>query len=483
MTQSFEKFLVTLRIVPIDAAIVEFSRTFISLVAGSPREPIVRAIVGPLGGLLKHLFPSDPYPEPNYPFLQWTDDIHLRIRLFGTQRRLCDCISKQALNRSTFAASLPAIDAALAPDVGQIGDRVDCLLRETPQVVKSAFSSESALQAAARVALLSTQYTRRLMRSNAATETGMVRTLAGSAGLPHVDERNLLYLPVSVSGDRIGGAALCSHYQLPEWSIPVLAGGLHLLLYRIRSGDDIAGAAQTARQKAQWDTTLLYIHRLAHDVRKPAQQVQTALSDAINKYRSFIPADFSQTLEGVLKQITQMRDLIATRVGTSVEDLRAQARRDARPDNLYQLLEDATWLWKLRARRDTKNIEISTEPSHGPVVTLPRFLLVEVLENLVSNAIRFARATVRVRAVLAADKKPRTITFTVQDDGPGFSEEIRKRLFIPYYATDQAQSLPGLGLHLSRFIIKELLDGDDLKISSSPDGTTVSFTVPEALDA
>jgi signal transduction histidine kinase len=219
------------------------------------------------------------------------------------------------------------------------------------------------------------------------------------------------------------------------------------------------------------------LNRLAHDVRKPLRQVQTILEGLLSDSSQEKPIDVREPLARVLRNIQDLQQVLSTRTGTSVEELREQAKRDARSDALLHLLEDACWIWKLEAAKRGKILEFHVLPHPDVRTFVPRFLVVEVLENLVSNAIRHAKHQVVVTAERFQQGASMQVRFAVVDDGPGIDESIRERIFVPYYVTGPTQR--GLGLFLSRFIITQLLDGEELVLSSSSSGTTAAFTIPE----
>jgi two-component system sensor histidine kinase/response regulator len=115
----------------------------------------------------------------------------------------------------------------------------------------------------------------------------------------------------------------------------------------------------------------------------------------------------------------------------------------------------------------------------SPVVMVDEFRLRQILNNLVSNAIKFtADGGVTVRAALD-DRRPGVdvVRFTVEDTGVGLSAEQRSRLFQPFSQAGPA-SAGGTGLGL--FICSRLtaLMGGLLEMESEPGkGTRVHLTV------
>ena len=77
-------------------------------------------------------------------------------------------------------------------------------------------------------------------------------------------------------------------------------------------------------------------------------------------------------------------------------------------------------IWIDYARSDTE-CEIYADDS----------LIVEVLENLLSNAIRYARTKIQVMDDY--DAASSELILAVRDDGPGFAKEQMRKALRPYY--------------------------------------------------
>ena len=76
-----------------------------------------------------------------------------------------------------------------------------------------------------------------------------------------------------------------------------------------------------------------------------------------------------------------------------------------------------------------------------------------VWDNLISNAIKFSPHGGTVKLQLA--KKARKLIFTIEDQGPGISEEARKHIFDKFYQADNSHKQEGNGLGLA--LVKRIL--------------------------
>lgn len=76
-----------------------------------------------------------------------------------------------------------------------------------------------------------------------------------------------------------------------------------------------------------------------------------------------------------------------------------------------------------------------------------------VWDNLISNAVKFSPqgGTVTLRLT----KKPRKLIFTIEDQGPGLSEEAQKHIFDKFYQGDSSHKQEGNGLGLA--LVKRIL--------------------------
>jgi two-component system sensor histidine kinase HupT/HoxJ len=105
-----------------------------------------------------------------------------------------------------------------------------------------------------------------------------------------------------------------------------------------------------------------------------------------------------------------------------------------------------------RPRARGKEIQLAVRESPEDVnVRADPLLMREVITNLVNNAIDAAPFKGHVDAT--AGRRGGRPYFSVADDGPGISDEIRHRLFEPHFTTKEGGT--GLGLFMSYGIVRE----------------------------
>lgn len=120
---------------------------------------------------------------------------------------------------------------------------------------------------------------------------------------------------------------------------------------------------------------------------------------------------------------------------------------------------------------EAKRIEFDTSvlPTALELTSDPE-LIEQVIINLIKNASQALEniSDAKIKLIAGINLKSK-ITIQVADNGPGISEELREKIFIPFFTTKQQGS--GIGLSLSRQIIRTL--GGSISVLSPEDGGTI----------
>lgn len=122
-----------------------------------------------------------------------------------------------------------------------------------------------------------------------------------------------------------------------------------------------------------------------------------------------------------------------------------------------------------REQAEEKKVNLAYEPaSLRPVVSAAGWAVAQIVENLLSNALKFSPQGSTVRVTVSEDERGGVVE--ISDEGPGFTETDRSRLF-QRYARLSAEPTAGeesTGLGLS--IVKKLIDqeGGSIELISEP---------------
>jgi signal transduction histidine kinase len=128
------------------------------------------------------------------------------------------------------------------------------------------------------------------------------------------------------------------------------------------------------------------------------------------------------------------------------------------------------------------SVDLQTDaPATLPMVLGDRGRLLQVLSNLVGNAIKFTPAGGRIR--IGAEQRGDEVCFWVSDTGSGIVAEVMSHIFDRFW---QARRTDRRGTGLGLFIAKALVEahGGRIWVESAPgQGSTFYFTVSVAPSA
>jgi len=140
--------------------------------------------------------------------------------------------------------------------------------------------------------------------------------------------------------------------------------------------------------------------------------------------------------------------------------------------NLCELIDRVVKLaatdYDLKKQYDFKAIGIKREYEDNlPMVLCEGAKIQQVLLNILINGAQAMQGNTgktdkkqsQFILRLLHDKNLKTICLEIEDNGPGMSEEIRKRVFEPFFTTKGVGVGTGLGLSVSYFIITENHNG------------------------
>jgi signal transduction histidine kinase len=135
----------------------------------------------------------------------------------------------------------------------------------------------------------------------------------------------------------------------------------------------------------------------------------------------------------------------------------------------------------LRAKDKSFNAEFKTELDSG----LPKIKVVpqdigRVLLNLINNGFQAVREVDQPEIIVTTQRKKDKIEIRVKDNGPGIPDEVREKIFQPFFTTKATGSGTGLGLSLSYDIITKGHGGTIEVKSQKNQGATFTINLPFA---
>ena len=204
----------------------------------------------------------------------------------------------------------------------------------------------------------------------------------------------------------------------------------------------------------------------AHELRTPLSLMQVQLDLYHSTQHLGSDADTVQ----MIKMLTEQNDRLGKMVKTLLDMSELQTvGRDEKiilNDLVDEVLED------LEPLAQEKNIKLIGKYKNITMIGSD-ILIYRLVYNLVENAIKYNRPGGQV--VVTAEWKEKHVFLSVEDTGSGIPEELRKRVFEPFFRVDKSRSreLGGVGLGLALvYEIVRVHDGN-IVIRDNPSGGTV----------
>jgi PAS domain S-box-containing protein len=209
----------------------------------------------------------------------------------------------------------------------------------------------------------------------------------------------------------------------------------------------------------------------SHDLQEPLRMVTSYTQLLEQRYKGKLDADADEFIKYAVDGANRMRSLI--------DDLLSYSRVNRR-GNPFRPTES-----ELALDVAIKNLQMSIE-ENGVVVThdqLPEVMadegqLVQLLQNLIGNAIKFHAKEPPCVHVSAKNLQEKEYLFSVQDNGIGIDPQYFDRLFKIFQRLHTKEEYPGTGIGLA--LCKRIVErhGGSIWLESQPGkGTTIYFTL------
>lgn len=245
------------------------------------------------------------------------------------------------------------------------------------------------------------------------------------------------------------------------------------------------------------------VGQLAHDFNEMASSLEATerrrmqlLGDVAHELRTPI-STLEGYLEGLLDGVVEPSPETwarlhseASRLHRLVDDLQDLSRVEARQLSLHLEAVDPAQINDITLQRmerhfEERGLKLEVNLTDGlPRALADRDRAVQVLSNLLTNALRYTpppgRVTLSIKSAPGGDE----LLFQVADSGLGIASEHLPHIFERFYRVDKSRSRAaggsGIGLTISRALV-EAMGGRIWAESAGPgQGSTFSFTLPVA---
>jgi light-regulated signal transduction histidine kinase (bacteriophytochrome) len=209
----------------------------------------------------------------------------------------------------------------------------------------------------------------------------------------------------------------------------------------------------------------------SHDLQEPLRMVASYIQLLQRRYKGQIDKEADEfigyAVDGVVRMKTLINDLlIYSRVNTR--------EFPVEPTDVNKIIEQV----KTNLKSAIEESGASIIYYNLPTINCSPLQLTQLLQNLVSNAIKFRRDE-PPRVEITAKRSDDEWLFSVSDNGIGISEEFSEKIFVIFQRLHNYNEYPGTGIGLA--ICKKIVEklGGHIWVESEVGkGSTFNFVIP-----
>ncbi|MFP5226724.1 MAG: ATP-binding protein [Acidobacteriota bacterium] len=226
-----------------------------------------------------------------------------------------------------------------------------------------------------------------------------------------------------------------------------------------------------AQRQAAWKEVA---QRVAHEIRNPLTPITLSterIRRHVDRATPESPGVIRKCCDVILGSVESMRTLVG-----QFSALAEFPVAHPQPSDLNEIVESALMLFE--GRIQGIRVEKHLDPGLAPVMADPEALR-RGIANLIDNAAEAMHdSLLRVLSIeTSAGERPGLVEIVVADTGPGITDDMRERLFLPWFSTRQRGT--GLGLSIVAKIVQD--HGGSIRVEhNAPTGARFIIELPLA---
>jgi signal transduction histidine kinase len=245
----------------------------------------------------------------------------------------------------------------------------------------------------------------------------------------------------------------------------------------MQTQSDLAQQTKVLEERLERELQITQLQRnfvamITHEFRTPLTHIDGHAQRLISLSERLQPDDIAERAGRIRVGVSRIVSLIDSLVETArLIDGNGQLFFNKEPIDLVAVLHEAC----AQQRENAPRVHIRADYGDAPLpLHGDRRLLLQLFNNLISNAIKYSRgdATVDVRAC----RQDHTISVSVEDRGIGIPKRDLTRIFERYFRSSNIGAIGGTGIGL--FIVSTVVRMHDGSITvDSEEGRGSTFTV------
>src|SRR5450759_1464955 len=300
-------------------------------------------------------------------------------------------------------------------------------------------------------------------------ELSLMKLVAGEIPVYHSEKKY-----ICKDGSVIWGSTTISIIRNNKGEVQFFLAMVEDITARRNTEADLIAAKERAEESDKLKTA--FLHNVSHEIRTPMNAI-IGFSTLLNE-PDLSETDRHQYIDIIFQSGGQLLSIINDIVDiANVES--GQAKVNLSEFNLNSALKSLNEQFRINGKQNNVSINLKTSiPDEDSGIITDNTKLVQILSNLINNAIKFTKNGQLDFGYVLKDK---FLEFRVKDTGIGIPPEHHSKIFDRFYQVDSAVSRQysgtGLGLSICKGYV-ELLGGTITVESESGRGTIFVFTIP-----
>lgn len=213
-----------------------------------------------------------------------------------------------------------------------------------------------------------------------------------------------------------------------------------------------------------------YSYAVSHDLRTPLRAIHNYADFLLEDLSTNVSSEQTTYLTGITTAVCEAEEMVSDLLELSRINVKDSAPRICQVGDIIAKT--------LRVLNFDTDVLVHT-PDEWPTVLGHEHLLRQIFQNLLANGAKFNHSSPKVLKVNWSKKCHGFITFTVEDNGIGISEQYQDKIFQVFERLHTTREYEGTGIGLA--IVKKAvgrLGGEISMKSELGKGSVFSFTVP-----
>ncbi|WP_026478476.1 sensor histidine kinase [Alkaliphilus transvaalensis] len=211
---------------------------------------------------------------------------------------------------------------------------------------------------------------------------------------------------------------------------------------------------------------------IAHQLKQPLNALKISLYNVEDFHR------YDEKDEGYLNLLLESNHRLVDKIAKTIDDFKFffKPQEESVNFNVMEAIEFSIELNKQRI--NSLDVQLDLQGQRQIEINGEGNVFSQVILNLINNSIDALKdVSLQRKIIINVFETETDVVIEISDNGGGICEEVMKNLFSPYITTKGEQGT-GLGLYISRYIIREKFHGE-LLIENIEEGVLEKIIVPK----